>query len=49
MDFDEFAVSKDDLRYFYALGITYGMNDRILTADEESIENPLAATETDDE
>jgi hypothetical protein len=37
IDVDQIGLSKDDLRFHYALGVTYGMNDRMpSTSDDES-------------
>lgn len=37
-DPDEWVIDTDDLRFYYALGITYGMNDRPLSNDERTPE-----------
>lgn len=39
---DGFSLSKDDLRFHYALGVTYGMNDRIPSSNDESTEDQTA-------
>lgn len=47
-DPDEWEIGTDDLRFYYALGITYGMNDRYKRGsdtDEESTDEPTATTE----
>lgn len=43
-DTDEFTLSKDDLRYHYALGVTYGMNDRMPSTDDESTDDQPSET-----
>ncbi|WP_049903448.1 type I-B CRISPR-associated protein Cas8b/Csh1 [Halococcus agarilyticus] len=35
-DPDEWDLDKSDLRFYYALGVTYGMNDRPLSDDDEA-------------
>ena len=35
-DPDEWELGTDDLRFYYALGVTYGMNDRSQSEEESS-------------
>jgi CRISPR-associated protein Cas8b/Csh1 subtype I-B len=37
-DPDEWDLDKNDLRFYYALGVTYGMNDRPLSDDDTAAE-----------
>jgi CRISPR-associated protein Cas8b/Csh1 subtype I-B len=44
-DPDEWDLDKNDLRFYYALGVTYGMNDRPLTEnDDDGAAEPEEAT-----
>jgi CRISPR-associated protein Cas8b/Csh1 subtype I-B len=44
-DPDEWELDTDDLRFYYALGVTYGMNDRPDTDDEEATDEDATETE----
>jgi CRISPR-associated protein Cas8b/Csh1 subtype I-B len=43
-DPDSWDLDKNDLRFYYALGVTYGMNDRPLTDTNDDAAEPEEAT-----
>lgn len=43
IEIEQISLSKDDLRFHYALGVTYGMNDRIPSAEPEEAETATEA------
>jgi hypothetical protein len=44
-DPEKWEISTDDLRFYYALGVTYGMNDRS-TNDEDAEHSDADAADT---
>jgi len=43
-DPDEWDLDKNDLRFYYALGVTYGMNDRPLSENDDAAAEVEEAT-----
>lgn len=43
-DPDDWTLDTDDLRFYYALGVTYGMNDRPESTDDESTDSDTDST-----
>jgi CRISPR-associated protein Cas8b/Csh1 subtype I-B len=43
-DPDEWDLDTNDLRFYYALGVTYGMNDRPLTDNDDEAAEPEEVT-----